>query len=92
MCYVHNLRHLAVHGVKGIYPVDGKAAALHTSEPCHLPLGKLVDGYLQLAEHLFVTGLADDILGDKLVFQTIVDKTLGGNAAVERPYPLRGAA
>ena len=43
-----------------------------------------MDGYLQLAEHLLVTGFADDILGDELVFQTIVDKILGGDSTVEQ--------
>ena len=34
------------------------------SEPRHLALGKLVDGNLQLAHHLVVVEISDDILCD----------------------------
>jgi len=48
-------------------PVDGGAAFFHASEPGHLALGKLMDGDFQLAEHLFLGQLADNVLRDKLV-------------------------
>ena len=48
--------------------MDGEATALHATEPGHLALGKLVDGYLQALEHLVVRGLANEILRDELIF------------------------
>ena len=44
--------------------MDEGATALHSSEPRHLALGKLVDGNLQLAHHLVVVEISDDILCD----------------------------
>ena len=47
--------------------MNGESAPLHAPEPSHLALGKLVNGNFQLAEHLFVGGLADDELCDELI-------------------------
>ena len=76
-------------GQGGVYPMDGDATALlHAAEPGHLALGKLVDGYLQLAEHFVVGQLADAIEGDVLVLQTVADETLGGDGLQERLHLL----
>ena len=63
-----------------IYPMNGDASALfHATEPGHLALGKLVDGYLQLAVHLVVGQLADAVEGDVLVLQAVAYEALGGD-------------
>ena len=58
--------------------------AFHSPEPCHLPFGKLVDGYLKLAEHFVVGKISQHILGHKLVLQAVVDKVVGLYALVEQ--------
>ena len=45
---------------------------LHSPEPCHLPFGKLVYGYLEGAEHLVKRQLSDDKLRYIFIFQTII--------------------
>ena len=42
----HYFVHLFFGWQRCVYPVDGYAAPLHSPEPRHLPLGKLVYGYL----------------------------------------------
>ena len=42
-------------------PVDVGAAAFHASEPGHLSLGELVDGCLELGEHLVIGELPNDM-------------------------------
>ena len=64
--------------------MDGDAAPLHAAEPRHLPLGKLMDGYLKTADHLVVGDFAYDVAGEELVFQAVVDEVLGLDAAVEQ--------
>ena len=44
------LDHL-LHGSRGIDPMDRETPPFHAAKPCHLPLGKLVDGRLQPADH-----------------------------------------
>ena len=41
--------------------MDGKSTSFHSPEPGHLPFGELMDGRLQLSEHLFVSQLAYDV-------------------------------
>ena len=55
----------------------GAAALFHATEPGHLALGKLVDGYLELAVHLVVGQLADAVEGDVLVLQAVAYEALG---------------
>ena len=62
--------------------MDRGAALFHAAEPGHLALGELVDGDFQLAEHLFLGQLVDDVLGDEFVFQTVVYQVLGVDALV----------
>ena len=87
--HLHHHAHFFLVGQGSVYPVDGDATALlHAAEPGHLALGKLVDGNLQLAEHLVVGQLADAIKGDVLVLQTVADETLGGDGLQERLHLL----
>ena len=58
--------------------------ALHAPEPRHLPLGKLVDGYLKPLEHLGVGGLSSHILRDKLILQAIVHQVFCRYALIEQ--------
>ena len=60
------------------------ATTFHSPEPCHLPLGKLVNGNFKLAEHLVVTQFSYDILGDILMLQTLIYKVFGWYATVNQ--------
>ena len=42
-----------------------------------------MDGDFELAEHLFLGQLADDMLGDEFVLQTVVDEVLGVDTLVD---------
>lgn len=64
------------------------AAALHPSEPGHLPLGKLVNSDLEVADQLLIRPLADDVLGHILVFQSVVDELLRSHLLQEPLYLL----
>ena len=87
--HLHHHAHFFLVGQGGVYPMDGDATALlHAAEPGHLALGKLVDGNLQLAEHLVVGQLADAIKGDVLVLQAVADEALGGDGLQERLHLL----
>ena len=55
-------------------PVDADAFAFHSTEPGHLPLGKLVNGGGELRAHLVVGQFPYDVLGDELVFESVVDE------------------
>ena len=46
------------------------AFALHSAEPGHLPLGKLVDGCGKLAAHFFEAQLTQQVQRYELVFQS----------------------
>ncbi|CCY02519.1 unknown [Prevotella sp. CAG:924] len=60
--------------------MDHRSAPFHTAKPCHLTLGELVDGDLQLTEHLIVGETPDDILRHIFILETIVDKILWRDA------------
>ena len=60
--------------------MHGNPPPLHSPEPSHLPLGKLVDGCLQTAEHLLVTHFPCHIKGHILVLQAIVNQVVCRNA------------
>ena len=57
-----------VRGQHGINPVDGTTSTLHTAKPCHLALGKLVNGCFELLYHLFVGQLSRAMKSEKLLF------------------------
>ena len=80
--------HLIVHRLQGVNPMDGEATALHATEPGHLALGKLVDGYLQALEHLVVGKPAHQILRDKLILQSVVDEVVSRDALMKQPLNL----
>ena len=50
-----------------IYPADVESHAFHAAEPGHLPFGELVDGGVELRDHIAVVQFAYKILGDKLI-------------------------
>ena len=64
--------------------MDAEPPALHAAEPCHLALGKLVDGYLQLAEHFVAGGFTDDVFRHVFVLKAIVYKVFGWNPAIQQ--------
>ena len=64
--------------------MDGKATTLHAAEPRHLSLGKLMNGYLELAEHLIVCELSYNIFCQEFILQSVVNQILGCNAFVEQ--------
>ena len=67
-----------------IYPMYLGSASFHTPEPCHLSLGKLMDGNLELVEHLLIRELADDMERKVLVLQSVVDEIVGLQASVKQ--------
>ena len=58
-------------------PIYLEAAAFHAAEPRHLPLGKLMDGYLQLAQHILTRELTQTAKGQVFVFQSIIHEVFG---------------
>ena len=77
--------HFFFHRQRGIQPVDTESPSFHASEPRHLTLRKLMDGNLQLSEHLVVSEVSDDIFGDELILQTILYKVFGLYALPYQP-------
>lgn len=63
--------------------MDGEAAPRHSSEPGHLAFGKLVDSDLQLSDHLLVGEFPNDVKCEIFVLQSVIDKVLGLDTAVE---------
>ena len=49
-----------------VYPADVEAFAFHFAEPGHLPFGELVDGGVQLGDHIFVGEPAGEVEGEVL--------------------------
>ena len=47
--------------------------SFHTAEPGHLALGKLMDGITQGHHHILVGLLAQDILGNELIFKAVIE-------------------
>ena len=69
--------HLFVEWKHGVDPVYGHASPLHSPEPRHLPFGELVYGDFELGEHLLIGDFPDDILGDELILQSVIDEVFG---------------
>ena len=65
-----------------------EASALHTPEPGHLALGKLVDGNLEALGHLVVGGHARQILRQEFILQSIIYKVVGRDTLVEKRFHL----
>ena len=63
--------------------MDGKPAALHATEPCHLPLGKLMNGYLHTGELLFVSYYTSYVFCLEFILFSLVNKVFGRNSFVE---------
>ena len=57
-----------VDGLVGIYPIYCVTSAFHTSKPCHLAFGELVDCGFEPLEHFVVGEFADEVLGEEFVF------------------------
>ena len=70
----------------GVNPMDGESATLHTTEPRHLALGKLMDGNFETREHLVVSETTRDVFGDELVFQAVLDEVFGRNALSQQAF------
>ncbi len=66
--------------------MDCYAILLHSSEPCHLSLGELMYGIPEEQAHLFVGEYAQDVLGYKLVFKSIVHQVLRAYSAVQETF------
>ena len=78
-----NLFNLLLHRLKCIYPMNGKTSALHTTEPGHLPFGKLMNGDFQSSQHLLIRSFSYHIFCDKLVFQPVIQQVFCRNTTIE---------
>ena len=63
-----DLQHFFCHWQGGIQPVDFNSAALHSTKPCHLSLGKLMNSRFKIAKHLRVSQFTKYILRQKLIW------------------------
>lgn len=64
-------------------------SALHAPEPRHLALGKLMDSYFKVLEHVVIRAPAYYILCYIFIFQTIINKVVSRYAALqEAPHLL----
>ena len=65
-----------------------KATAFHSSEPCHLPFGKLMNGDFKSTEYLFKTDFPNYIFRDIFIFQTIINKVCSRNPRIKQSLDL----
>ena len=77
---------VGIHGI--VNPMDVYASLLHSSEPCHLPFGKLTDSNTQAFYHFIITHLANDVKGDESVFQTIINEVISRYSAFQQTADL----
>ena len=60
------------------------ATTFHATKPRHLPFGKLMDGYFELAEHLLIAELAYDVERHIFILESVINQVLSLDALVEQ--------
>ena len=72
--------------------MDVHAVALHAAEPGHLALGEAAYVGEEVAEHLILSALSQQIAGHVAIFEAEAHQALGGDAAFEQSLHLVGHA
>ena len=61
---------------------------LHSSEPGHLALGKLVDGNFEFGKHFLITHFSNQMQRQVFVFQSVIGELFGCQALVKQALHL----
>ena len=60
--------------------MNGKPTSFHSTEPCHLSFGELMDSSFQLQKHFIVCQLTYDMLRQEFIFQTVINLVVRMNS------------
>ena len=69
--YAADLVDFFLVGEVAVDVVDGDAASLHAAKPCRLAFGILMDGGVELFDHVVVGEAAAEVEGKVLVFEAV---------------------